>query len=49
MKFLIKAAMGIFPDTQQHLKPDSLTAYVTLASQVIKHSLTHFNESKSLS
>ena len=24
--------MGIFPDTQQHLRPDSLTAYVTIVS-----------------
>ena len=34
--------MGIFLDTQQHFRPDSLAAYVTTASQVIKHSLSHF-------
>ena len=42
MKFLIKGVTGIFLDTQQHFRPDSLTAYVTIASQVIRHSLSHF-------
>ena len=42
MKFLIKGAMGIFLDTQQHFRPDSLAAYVIIASQVIRHSLSHF-------
>ena len=42
MKFLIKGATEIFLDTQQHFRPDSLTAYVTIASQVIKHSVSHF-------
>ena len=37
----IKGAMEIF-DTQQHFRPDNLTAYVQDASQVIRHSLSHF-------
>ena len=41
-KFLIKGAAEIFLDTQQHFRPDSLAAYVTAASQVIKHSVSHF-------
>ena len=35
IKFLIKGATWIFLDTQQHLRPDSLAAYVTIDSQVI--------------
>ena len=34
MKFLIKGGAEIFLDTQQHFRPDSLTAYVMIASQV---------------
>ena len=41
-KFIIKGAMGIFLDTQQCFRPDSLTAYVTIAFQVIKHFVSHF-------
>ena len=42
MKCPIKGAMGIFLNTQQHSRPGSLAAYVTFASQVIKHSVSHF-------
>ena len=41
-KFLMKGATETFFDTQQHFRPDSFAAYVTIASQVIKHSVSHF-------
>ena len=43
IKYLIKGATEILLGTQQPYRPDSLTAYVTIASQVIKHSVSHFN------
>ena len=35
----IKGAPGVFYSILQHSRPDSLTACVTIASQVIAHSL----------
>ena len=40
----IKGASGVFHSTLQHSRPDSLTAYVTIASKVITHSLFNYKE-----
>ena len=47
-KFPTKGAAEIFFDKQQYFRPDSLTGYVTIASQVIKYSVSHFIQNKSL-
>ena len=43
MKFSKNGATEIFFDTQQYFRPDSLTAYVTIASQVIEYYVSYFN------
>ena len=40
---LIKQAPEVFCSTPQHFRPDSLTACVTIASQVITHSLFSYS------
>ena len=43
MEILKKGAPEVFHSTLQHFRPDSLTACVTTASQVITHSLFSYN------